>query len=334
MSSLLAVSGVIAFALPSPTEGDCEGAQGLFLDLPPVVTLGETFTVCMQGPPNVYGLFLASTGQGPIESKWGTLCLDLPLLESMVFQFDENGEFCFDCEVDCDVDLIGFTGYAQFVVNKPCPLASNQASLTIEDGICVGDYFSYTPGAYGADCHGDNPACTLEEWFDVLFPDGIKLGDQDGPDGGADGEYTLHFTSLQAVKDFLPGGGPPAHLTGDEIDPKSSSAGNFASALLAAKINQALDDAGALDDRKLRPDRKLTDLLFAANVNPDLFDLSVMTVIDICDLAISGILGDGDLDIDLDGDQDSTLSDLTGALNGLNENFDNGTVNRGSLKLH
>jgi len=326
------LAGSLLLPAPRAFADDCDGDPDKILELPATAARGETILVSLHGPAGEMGLFLASTGEGPTPTKYGTLCLDLPAFFTLPFRFDENGEFSFEVDIPCDVEIIGVTVYAQFLTcNKPNRGVSNQVAITFTDGLCVGDMVTYTPGGWGVECHGHNAGCLLEEWFDVLFPEGITLGDQDGADG--DDEYSLHFTSAAAVTAFLPAGGKPDLLTEDATDPTDSSAGEFAGALLAAKINVAMDEAGFFDDLKERDDLQLLDLIFDNGVNVDLIGLSVREVIDICDLAISGALGDGDLDIDGDGDPDSTLSDLASSLSGLNENFDNGGVNLGKLRL-
>lgn len=102
------------------------------LDVPAIAEIGSTITVCAEGPANEFGLFMASLGQGPLQSKkYGTIELDFPLLTSFVFLFDGNGDFCFDVDVDIDPSIVGVTVYAQFLTCDPFPGLSNQDSTTI-----------------------------------------------------------------------------------------------------------------------------------------------------------------------------------------------------------
>ena len=147
----------------------------------------------------------------------------------------------------------------------------------------------------------------------------------------ADSIYALHFTNSAAVEAFLPAGKTPSILTADATDPTSSSAGVFAGQLLSATLNVAFDDAGALDDCKSRTDLKVGDLVFINGVDADLLGWSVRDLLDLANQAISGELGSGDLDLDGDGVGDVSISDLSDALDVLNNNFDDGTSNNGNL---
>ena len=335
--SIVAVSATVLLSAPAlaprALAGQCDGDGRHLLEMPDTAELGTSIQICMQGPANDTGFFMASLGQGPIESKYGPICLDFPLLVGFAFPFDSSGSYCFDVDVPCDPSAIGVTVYAQFITcGKVTRGASNQDSIAITDGLCVGDIVTHTQESWGDSCEHDNAGCLRDSCFAAVFPNGITLGDQDGTDGDHDGQFALHFTSAEAVAKFLPASGAAGILRKDATDPTSSKAGVFAGELLAAKIALAFDDAGCLDDVKNRDDLKLGELLFVSGVNPDLFDWSVRQVIDVCDLIISGALGDGDIDIDGDGDQDATIPSLSDALKVLSENFDDGSANRGSLR--
>ena len=100
----------------------------------------------------------------------------------------------------------------------------------------------------------------------------------------------------------------------------------FGGQLLAAKLNVGFDDVGAFDELKARDEVKLGDLIFVSGVDADLIGWSVRSVLDLADQAISGALGKNGIDLDGDGCIDLTISALSDALDVLNNNFDNGTV--------
>jgi hypothetical protein len=299
------------------------------LDLPPSAALGDSVDVELTGPANEMALLMVSTTTGSTPSKYGDICVGFPLAFTVLTDLDANGAALVTSDVPCDPSFVGLTAYLQFITCSPNAGSSNLASITIEDAICVGDLVTFEQDGFDKACEDGSPSCRFEEAFDALFPNGITLGDQDGIDG--DGEYALVFTSAKAVEKFLPVNGPVGVLTKDATDPTESHAGKFAGDLLVAKITVALDAAGKLDDLKGRHDLILGDLVFAAGVNPDLFDLRVQDVLDLADLFISGALT-GDVDIDGDGIPDATIGDVSDALNALNANFDNGTVNLGTLR--
>ena len=331
----LAVSGSLLLAAPYARAGDCDGDAGWDLEMPDRAAIGSKVSINVHGPANEMGFFMVSLGEGPVDSVYGTICLDFPLLLSFLFQIGSDGNYRLDAEVPCDPAAVDLTLFAQFITCKPNRGISNQDSIVIVDGLCPGDLFTFDQLDYGGECEEDNPACRLEEAFDQLFPKGLKIGDQ----GGKENEFhALEFESAAAIEGFLPANdGPPEILDEDQTDPTESNAGDFAGQLAAARLNVALDDAGFFDDLKARPDVKLGDLVFVANVNPDFFGLTGREFVDICDLAISGQLddedGDGDYDIDFDGDEDATLKDLTDALKALSNNFEDGTINRGTMAL-
>jgi hypothetical protein len=217
----------------------------------------------------------------------------------------------------------------QFITCHPNKGISNLATLTIADGICDGNLCTFTPGGWGADCSGNNAGCLRDRSFASVFPSGLTIGDGDGIDG--DPDLAATFTTPAAVNAFLPAGGSPGLLSEDKIDPTTTGAGVFAGELVAAKLNVAFDDAGALDGCKTRLDLKLGDLTFVACVNDALIGWKVRDVIDLADLVISGSLGAGPFDITGDGVADVSVSDLSDALDRFNNDFDDGTQDLGCL---
>lgn len=338
-SSLIAVS---ALAVTAPVaRAQCGSGGGAVLGMPDTAGIGTTVTVTLDAPPPVTTvLFLASLGQGPINGgAYGTICLDFPTIISIVLVLDANGHAELTGDIPCDPAFVGITLYAQFLTCAPgsegrtSKGSSNQESLTITDGLCDGDLCTFTQGGWGTTCSGNNPGCRRDKWFDTVFPNGVTIGDVDGIDGGGDGEFALLFTSSAAVEDFLPAGKTPGTLDDDATDPTSSSAGVFAGQLLSATLNVAFDDAGALDDCKGRDDLRLGDLLFLSGVDADLLGFTVDDLLVLANAAISGGLGSGPFDLDGNGSDDVTLSDISDALTTFNENFDDGTTNNGHLGI-
>jgi len=328
LAAALAVAGIAA---PLASAGQCDGTPGFILDAPDTAPIGTTVTVNLTGPADEMGFFMVSLGQGPLITPYGTICLDFPLALSFLFTLDSEGKLTFTGDIPCDPILANLTLYMQFITCRPNKGVSNQHALTITDGFCAGDLCSFTQGGWGTDCNGNNPGCRRDKWFDTVFPSGVSIGDPDGID--ADGDFALLFTSSQAVEDFLPATSTPDLLDADATDPTSSSAGVFAGQLLAATLNVAFDDAGALDDCKERTDLKLADLLLIGGVDPDLIGWSVKDLLGLGNAAISGALGAGPFDIDGDTNPDVTISDISDALKVVNENFDDGTTNNGNLGI-
>ena len=326
-------SASLLLSAPAAMPDNCDqGSPGFVLGMPVMAAIGATVTVAMEGPAHAAGRFMASLGEGPIKLPGFWICLDAPFLVDLPFFFDGEGKHSFEDVLPDDPALVGIVVYSQFITFRPNAGTSKQAALEIIPPLAPGDFVTFEQDLMGVNCEPDwdSPACILEEWFDRLFPNGVILGDQDGPDG--DNEWSVVFTSPKAIAKFLPESGPIAELTGDLVDPTSTPAGELVAQLLVAKINRALDESGAYDELKLRDPLRLADLIYVANVNPDIFGWAAGSFIDVCDVALSGALGTGDLDIDGDGKLDAFLTDLSDALGELNKNFDSGGVNLGSLK--
>ena len=97
-----------------------------------------------------------------------------------------------------------------------------------------GTYRTQTQGGWGADCHGGNPGCLLANNFSTAFPNGITIG----------GNYTIYFSSANAVRLYLPAGTTTGVLTSNHTNPTSATeAGVFASQVLALTISVGFADA-------------------------------------------------------------------------------------------
>lgn len=340
----LVIAGLLGLALLTPAAralgdgNDCStGTKGYTLTMESTVGLGEWFLTCLQTPPRSMVFIMISDGTGPLETQYGPLCLDFPFITVWPVVVPEDGCICLEHYVHCEPELDGFVGYFQFAGFGPEPWMaglSNMESLTaVDTGTCIppGDFYSWTQGAWGGKCAGQDVACVRDANFDLVFPNDLFLGDQDGIDG--DGHYALALTSSKAVQDFLPTGGTTGVLDQDCLNPTGqTSAGVLAGHLAAAKLNVGFDDAGVFDAFKNQTAVKLGDLLFSKAVHEKLLDRSVREVLALCDKAMSCELVEP---IDVDGDLvgDVYCSDLQVAVVIVNENFDEGLVNEGYLKL-
>ncbi len=159
-------------------------------------------------------------------------------------------------------------------------------------------------GGWGSQCSGSNPGCYLQANFDGAFPDGISIG--------CDLGQILHFTSAQAVTDFLTCGGQQSVLI--TSDTNSACTDNvFAGQLLAATLNLGFDDA--IDDFGA-DDVNLRELVFT---NPDFAGYHVDSFVAEAHQVIGGCTP-GNLDFFVEG------------LTIINEDFVNGTEANGGLE--
>jgi len=168
----------------------------------------------------------------------------------------------------------------------------------------TGGFTTYTQGGWGASPSGNNPGQILKNNFSRVFSCGVKVG----------GRYTLNFTSSTAVANFLPAGGTANKLTCSYTNPTSSSAGVLAGQVLAMQLSLAFSDAhvtrSGLGSLKLQSGK-----------------FTGYTLSSFCSLA-NRVLG-GDTSCLPSG---ATIADVNDAATKVNENFDNGTVDKGFLR--
>ncbi len=159
-----------------------------------------------------------------------------------------------------------------------------------------------TQGGWGSP-NNSGPGRIRELYFSTVFPNGLTIGS---------GSNTAKFTTSTAIKDFLPAGGTAGTLTGNQINPLTTTAGILAGQLVAATINVYFSAAGVLGTNP----QELGRLVIATG---DFYGKTVYELLDIANAVISGA------------SNAYTPAQLNEALTSLNENFDDGTVNLGYL---
>ena len=133
-------------------------------------------------------------------------------------------------------------GLATQSVFSDSTTATNSVGYQLEDTAIIHcpSKFSgctVTQGGWGAPAHGNNPGTFLNSKFSTVFPSGVTIG----------GTFHLLFTSADAIRAFLPQGGPPAALTSSATNPTTrTSAGVFAGQVLALQLNVDLEGFGSL----------------------------------------------------------------------------------------
>ena len=330
--STFAVAALSACTFLAPIGASQLGDPGYEIAAPQILAVGAPFGFCITAPPNSMTVLLVGTQAGSTPTKFGTIGLALPVPFIFTFPMPASGQFCFppDRNVPCSQDLVGATIYMQLIAIGPAPGQhgiSNRADIVIEDaGACdaPGGLVTYTQGAWGAPCSGNNIACTLAANFATIYPNGLLLGDPDGIDG--DSVFALLLTSADAVKNFLPEGSTRKPFNMDDVDPTNSEAGVLAGQLAAAKLNVDFDDAGLFDAHKALPGIKLGDLRYFSGVHPLLVGMTVRQLIELTDSVISAAIP---MPVDLDGDLNGDVSyaDLSAALDVFNNNYDEGSQN-------
>jgi hypothetical protein len=169
--------------------------------------------------------------------------------------------------------------------------------------VCPCQFKTYTQGGYGAPPKKGNPAAFLRNNFATCFPNGVTIGCSNG--------YTLKLTTAQAVMDFLPQGRMPFWLQQNYVDPGSENITVLAGQLITAKLNVGFDYCKA---KFGVPPCHLANATFKDGV---FAGKTVQEVIDIADQVI-GQCSDA-----------YTPSQVNEALTQVNENYDNGTTDKG-----
>ena len=213
----------------------------------------------------------------PISILWSTgettqFISGLPSGDHWVMVTDAEG--CWDKEefsVDCEKD------------EEPCELRTQ------------------TQGGWGAPAAGNNPGVYRDQHFAAAFPEGLVIGCTN----------TLTLTTAQAVRNFLPSGGPPQQLNSSMVNPN-----NYGNVLAGQLVALTLSVGFDVHD----PDFGTGGLLADAVINNGTF--AGWTVQQLLDEANDFIGGCG---------SSYSASQLNGGLSMVNENFVDGTTNNGNL---
>ncbi len=163
-------------------------------------------------------------------------------------------------------------------------------------------FITFTQGGWGSPSNS-TPGKIRDLHFSTVFPAGLVIG----------GTYKLTLTTATAVKNFLPQGGTAGAFTQNYNNATSTSAGVFAGQLVALKLNVAYDAAGKIGANS-------TDLGALAIATGPFTGMSVNAFLSLAEQAIGG----GSL-------SGYTFSQFNDAATSINENFDNGTVDKGFL---
>jgi hypothetical protein len=182
----------------------------------------------------------------------------------------------------------------------------------------MGGWGSPCPESQQGDSLSTQPGCIRDHYFSRVFPDGVLIGDPEGPGGGINW-YAALWTSPSAVEAFLPAGGTPGVLTSDLTDPDSTSstpAGVLAGQILALRLNVEYSCEGIFALLDLKPGVSCYgDFIIPDDCGLGKFNgISVYSFLAIADSAVGGL--------DVLGNYGATLSDLNFTATCLNELYD------------
>ncbi|MDP4173955.1 MAG: SdrD B-like domain-containing protein, partial [Bacteroidota bacterium] len=162
-------------------------------------------------------------------------------------------------------------------------------------------FVTYTQGGWGGPGNSA-PGKIRDQYFSGVFPNGLKIGTL----------FTLKLTTAKAVEDFLPQGGTPGIFSQNCVNPLTTTAGVFAGQLVALSMNINFDNAGKLGTNTL----KLENLVIASGT------FAGLTVKQFFDLANKAISGEA---------TGYSIDQINTAADNINNNFDDGKVNKGYL---
>jgi hypothetical protein len=144
----------------------------------------------------------------------------------------------------------------------------------------IGDYCTYTQGGWGSKAHGGNVGSIRDANFTFVYPSGVAVGD----------DNSMTFSASSNVEAYLPAGGTPGALTGDLLNPTSTSSGVFGGQVLALRMNLDFNEAGILDST-------LGDFgsVIVVNTSTSYDGSSISEVLAAAETALGG--GEGDISI-------------------------------------
>lgn len=189
---------------------------------------------------------------------------------------------------------------------KNCTASTSCEIITEKQEECDG-FRTQTQGGWGQ-CHqtGNNPGTYLFANFAAAFPNGLTLGCT----------RTLTLTSAQAVCDFLPSGTTPKVLPVGAalVNPGQSYRNVFAGQLAAAMLNAGFD---------------AHDPNFAGNGTYTLGELEIVSGT-FAGWTVNELIAEANRKIGGCASQ-YTPSQLSGALESVNENYKDGSIDNGFL---
>jgi hypothetical protein len=204
----------------------------------------------------------------------------------------------------CDWDVTN-TAYVTAKAGNTTLTATASTTVTVTGGTISppGPFTTYKQDQWGGDPKKAPGAKLLNQNFSTVFPTGVSVG----------GTYKLSFSSAAAVLAFLPQGGGPNVLKASAINPTKSDAGEFAGQVLALQLNVDFSKAGVTRSG-----------LAALQLKSG--KMKLKTVAEVLDLA-NQVLGKS---VTLPAG--ISMKDLNDIVKAINQDYENGTHDRGYLK--
>jgi hypothetical protein len=179
------------------------------------------------------------------------------------------------------------------------------STKTVTIASSCGQLRTYTQGGWGASPAGNNPGTYLHANFQSAFGEYVTVGCYPG-------KFYVKLTSAQAITDLLPAGGPGAALTAVYTDPASLK-NVLVGQLVALKLSVGFDYADANFGQS---SVALGDMIIGSG------PFKGNTVADFLALG-EEVLGGCS--------KDFTPAQIVETATSINENFDNGSTDKGFL---
>ncbi|MEO8146770.1 MAG: T9SS type A sorting domain-containing protein [Bacteroidia bacterium] len=180
---------------------------------------------------------------------------------------------------------------------------ANSSNCKIDVGNITCGGRTQTQGGWGAPPNGNNPGAYMTAHFAAAFPNGVSIGCNN----------TFKLTTSQAVTDFLPSGTAPKALPAGNMVNNVSYKNVLAAQLLSAVLSVGFDYQNAnFSPASITLDNQIiTSGVFAGK--------TVGFLISEANKKIGGCTSV------------YSLGDLNDALDMVNNNYDDGTINKGNL---
>lgn len=166
----------------------------------------------------------------------------------------------------------------------------------------LSQFTTYTSVGWSVDASGTNIGALRDFYFPKMFPDGLTAG----------GTYSIKLTSSQALVAYLKGEGSPGKLIQNYVNPTSTESGIFGIQVVTLSLNVIADELFKTGTNSLL----LKELQIASGT------FQGKTVAEFLALANKTLGGENT------GYTIPVVNDMASKING---NFEEGTVNRGSL---
>lgn len=159
--------------------------------------------------------------------------------------------------------------------------------------LCEYGTCTYTQGGWGSGCPdpqqddpmSTQPGCIRDHYFDMVFPEGVMIGDTTGSES-----HGAVWSSAEAVRGFLPAGGTAGPLTGDLRNPSVTPAGVLAGQILALKMNRGFSCEGVFEILGLLPAEECYGEFMIPAECGTFQGLTVDEFLEIADRAVAGDL--------------------------------------------